>query len=180
MTIKELSHDVNVLKISGNMDADINKLCFDSRQACDGTMFFAVKGTATDGHDFIEDVKDKGAKAIVCERMPDNLSDDVCYLLVESSSKSLGYVASNFYGKPSQRLKLVGVTGTNGKTTTATLLYRLFRELGHKSGLLSTIAIYIDGEKRETSHTTPDALQINRLLHEMTERGCEYSFMEVS
>jgi UDP-N-acetylmuramoyl-L-alanyl-D-glutamate--2,6-diaminopimelate ligase len=180
MTINELLHDVNVLKISGDTTADIKNLCFDSRQACDGTMFFAVKGTKTDGHDFIDEVKDKGAKAIVCERMPENLSENVCYLLVESSSKALGYIASNFYGNPSQRLKLVGVTGTNGKTSTATLLYRLFRALGHKSGLLSTIAVYLDNEKRETTHTTPDALQINRLLHEMTELGCEYCFMEVS
>ena len=180
MTVNELLKAVKVLKILGDANVDIKDLCFDSRRAGEGSMFFAVRGTKTDGHDFINEVIAAGSKAVVCERMPENPKEKVCHILVESSNEALGQIASAFYGNPSQRLKLVGVTGTNGKTTTATLLYRLFRESGHKAGLLSTIAVYIDGEEREATHTTPDALQINRLLSEMVERGCEYCFMEVS
>jgi UDP-N-acetylmuramoyl-L-alanyl-D-glutamate--2,6-diaminopimelate ligase len=180
MTVNELLRNAERVEVHGASDVEISALSFDSRRVSVGTMFFAVPGVKVDGHDFIASAVKNGATAVVCERLPEPLPDGVTFIRVPSAAFALGAIASTFYGEPSRRLKLVGVTGTNGKTTTATLLYRLFRNLGYKAGLLSTIAVHIDGEQREATHTTPDALQINSLLAEMCERGCEYCFMEVS
>jgi UDP-N-acetylmuramoyl-L-alanyl-D-glutamate--2,6-diaminopimelate ligase len=178
--MKSLNKLLEAVKLKGNREIDITGLSFDSRNVSGNTLFFAIPGEKVDGHNFIDSAIENGAKAVVCERLPDVQNDDVCYIQVKSSGHALGEIANVFYGEPSKKLKLVGITGTNGKTTTATLLYRLFRDLGYKVGLLSTIAIYIDDKKVETTHTTPDALRINSILSEMVEYGCEYCFMEVS
>jgi len=162
------------------MDKEISSLCFDSRKAGPGSMFVAQKGTQSDGHIYISDVIAKGACTIVCETMPAVLAENVCYLQVEDSNEALGILACNWFGNPSSRLKLVGVTGTNGKTTTATLLYEIFQRLGHKAGLLSTVCNYVDQEAVHATHTTPDALEMNELLAKMVDAGCDYAFMEVS
>ncbi|MDR1583199.1 MAG: UDP-N-acetylmuramoyl-L-alanyl-D-glutamate--2,6-diaminopimelate ligase [Prevotellaceae bacterium] len=180
MKLKNLLNKVEVVEISGNNNIDVAGLSFDSRNISTNTMFFAIPGAKVDGHGFIDDTIANGAKAIVCETLPEIKNENVCYIKVKSSGHALGEIANTFYGEPSKKLKLIGVTGTNGKTTTATLLYRLFKDLGYKTGLLSTIAIYIDNQEIETAHTTPDALTINSVLSEMVEYGCDYCFMEVS
>lgn len=180
MNLEYIIHAVECLQVIGDTKVEVKALGFDSRQASAGTLFFALPGTKVDGHTFIGEVTAKGAVAVICERLPINLLPSVCYIRVKSTNQAMGLMAAVFYGQPSTKLKLIGVTGTNGKTTTATLLYHLFRKLGHKAGLLSTIAVEVDGERREATHTTPDSLQINKLLHDMVELGCEYCFMEVS
>ncbi len=175
-----LLNSVKTLNCVGSTDMTIVSLCFDSRKAEKGSLFFAVKGSASDGHLYIEDVIKKGAVAIVCEEMPKTLNDKITYIQVKNSNEALGFCASEFYGNPSRELQLVGITGTNGKTTTVTLLHRLFRELGHHTGLLSTIQNKIDETVIPSTHTTPDAVQLNALLRQMVDAGCEYCFMEVS
>ncbi len=169
-----------ILRTVGGPDIQIAGISFDSRHVEPGYLFVAVTGTSADGHQFIDSAIKNGACAVLCERMPSELQAGLVYLLTDSSSKSLGIMVSNFYDNPSRSLKLIGVTGTNGKTTTATLLYRLFRKLGFKTGLLSTVRNYINDNAVEATHTTPDALQINQLLRKMADAGCEYAFMEVS
>jgi UDP-N-acetylmuramoyl-L-alanyl-D-glutamate--2,6-diaminopimelate ligase len=180
MKLKEILSNTEVLEIFGNDDIDISGLSFDSRSISLNFMFFAVTGAKVDGHAFIDVAIANGAKAVVCEILPEIRNENVCYIKVKSSGHALGEIASMFYGEPSKKLRLVGITGTNGKTTTVTLLYRLFKDLGYKTGLLSTIAIYIDNREIETTHTTPDAITINSVLSEMVECGCDYCFMEVS
>jgi UDP-N-acetylmuramoyl-L-alanyl-D-glutamate--2,6-diaminopimelate ligase len=180
MKLKKFLDRIKTVEIAGNKDLDIAGLSFDSRNVSENAMFFAVPGTKTDGHAFIDSAIEKGAKAIVCETMPNLKNEKVCYIRVKSSGHALGESANIFYNEPSKKLKLVGVTGTNGKTTTATLLYRLFKNLGYRVGLFSTIAIYIDDRIMKTDHTTPDALKINSALNEMADYGCDYCFMEVS
>ena len=180
MKLSELISKIKVEEITVNCDINISSLGFDSRNVSKNQLFFAVSGTSADGHNFIDDAIKKGATAIICERFPENTNPEICYIKVADSNAAIGFVASEFYGNPSLKLKLTGVTGTNGKTTTATLLYQLLRNYGYKTGLISTIANYIDGEKIETTHTTPDAIQINELLCKMVEKGCDYCFMEVS
>ena len=180
MKIKEILANCNLLEIVGNKDLEIGKLSFDSRTVEQGTLFFAVRGTQADGHNYIGKAIEKGAVAIVCETLPETLNDAVTYIQVENSAYVLGVSASNFYGNPSRQLKLTGVTGTNGKTTIATLLYRLFTDAGYTCGLLSTIENIVDREVVPSTHTTPDPLELNALLHKMVEKGCEYAFMEVS
>ncbi len=180
MNVTLLTQGLPVKIKQGPLETDITSVCFDSRKAGPGCLFVAQKGTQSDGHAYIGDVVSKGASAIVCETLPAVIDPQVTYLLVEDSNEALGMLASNWYGRPSTRLNLVGVTGTNGKTTIATLLYQLFMKLGHKSGLLSTVCNYIDQEMIHATHTTPDALAINELLARMVEAGCEYAFMEVS
>jgi UDP-N-acetylmuramoyl-L-alanyl-D-glutamate--2,6-diaminopimelate ligase len=180
MKLNELLSKTDVLETAGNLDIDIAGLSFDSRNIPVNAMFFAIPGEKADGHGFIDSAIENGAKAIVCEKLPDIRKENICYIKVKSSGHALGETANVFYGEPSKQLRLVGVTGTNGKTTTATLLYYMFKDLGYKAGLLSTIAIYVDNRRTETSHTTPDALTINRILKEMVECGCDYCFMEVS
>jgi UDP-N-acetylmuramoyl-L-alanyl-D-glutamate--2,6-diaminopimelate ligase len=180
MNLKTLLKEIDFVEIRGNDDIDITGLSFDSRNISGNTLFFAIAGAKVDGHEYIDSAIENGTKAVVCETFPDIKHENICYIKVKSSGHALGEIANIFYGEPSKKLKLVGITGTNGKTTTATLLYRLFKNLGYKTGLFSTIAIYIDNRKVETMHTTPDALTVNRILSEMVEHGCDYCFMEVS
>lgn len=178
--LKDILQGIELLDQTGNMDRQISSLHFDSRQVEPGSLFVAVKGLTVDGHAYIEQAVDQGAEAIVCEKMPASLNNGTSYLVVEDTAQALGKMASNFYGNPSQKLKLIGITGTNGKTTSATLLYKLFLRRGMHTGLISTIANYVNKEKLKTRFTTPDAVQLNKLLSHMVERGCEYAFMEVS
>ena len=180
MKIKDILVNCNLLELVGDKDLDITKLSFDSRQAEPGTLFFAVRGTQTDGHAYIDKAVEQGVSAVVCEQMPTTLSPKVTYIRVDDSAYVLGVGASNYYGNPSRSLKLTGVTGTNGKTTIATLLYRLFTDAGYTCGLLSTIENIVDHEVIPSTHTTPDPLELNALLRKMVDSGCEYAFMEVS
>ena len=167
-------------ELQGSADTWITAIVFDSRKVVPGCLFVAVKGTQSDGHDYIEQAVRDGAAAVICEELPGHVVGEVDFLMVADSSKALGLVASQFYGEPSSKLKLVGVTGTNGKTTIATLLYKLFRDLGYKCGLLSTVENQINGQVVTATHTTPDPVQLNALLEEMVQQGCDYCFMEVS
>jgi UDP-N-acetylmuramoyl-L-alanyl-D-glutamate--2,6-diaminopimelate ligase len=180
MLLKELLLDIKVLASVGNQELEITGIEFDSRKVTQGCLFVATRGTAVDGHDFIAAAIEKGVVAVVCEQMPELTVDEVTYVQVANSADALGLLAAAWYGYPSSKLTLVGVTGTNGKTTIATLLYQLFRELGNKTGLLSTVCNYVDDLEVEATHTTPDALNLNALLHQMVEAGCTYAFMEVS
>lgn len=178
--LKEILSDIEVLDIRGDENVQITSIAFDSRMVAEGGLFVAQKGTVVDGHTYIEEVVKKGVVAVVCEVFPENISEKICYIKVANASKVLGLLASAFYGYPSRELQLVGVTGTNGKTSVATLLYDLFRKLGYPSGLLSTNANFIDGEEYKATHTTPDAVQLNALLRKMVDAGCAYCFIEVS
>lgn len=179
-TLESILAGVSAKQILGSTGIEIADVQFDSRKVGEGSLFIAIGGTQNDGHAYIGSSIDKGAKAIVCEQMPAETAEGVTYIQVESSNEALGLIASNWNGNPSKQLKLVGVTGTNGKTTTATLLYQLFRSFGHKCGLLSTVVNYIEGEAVPATHTTPDPIELNGLLAKMVEAGCEYAFMEVS
>ena len=161
MKIKEILVNCNLLEIIGDKDLDILDISFDSRKVDHGTLFFAVRGTQVDGHDYIDKAIEKGASAIVCEKLPRKKSDQVTYVKVDNSAYVLGVAASNFFGNPSEKMKLVGVTGTNGKTTIATLLYRLFTDAGYSCGLLSTIENIISREVIPSTHTTPDPIELN-------------------
>jgi UDP-N-acetylmuramoyl-L-alanyl-D-glutamate--2,6-diaminopimelate ligase len=163
-----------------NQEVDITGIRADSRHVQPGDLFVAVPGTQSDGHDYIEPAIAKGARVIVCQTLPADRHPDVQYLQVPDSAEALGRIASEWNGHPSRNLHLIGVTGTNGKTTTATLLYTLFRRLGYRAGLLSTVCNYIDGREIPATHTTPDAIELNHLLTQMVEAGCDYAFMEVS
>jgi len=180
MKLKNLVSKLNVLEVKGDLERDICGVQIDSRLVSDGQLFIAVKGTVADGHTYIGKALQQGASAILCEVMPDEMDEKVSYLKVENTEQVVGQVATTFYGDPTSKLKLVGVTGTNGKTTIATVLYEMFRYMGHKAGLLSTVCNYIDGEAIPTEHTTPDPITLNALLAKMVEAGCEYAFMEVS
>lgn len=180
MQLKDLLYKIPLLATSGSMETDITNVTMDSRKAGVGSLFIAVRGTVTDGHSFIETAISHGAAAIVCEELPAELHKAVAYVRVQDSAKAMGLVAANFYHQPSQKLKLVGVTGTNGKTSVATLLFRLFRGLGYRCGLLSTVQNQIDDQVIPATHTTPDVITINQLLTQMLEHGCTHVFMEVS
>ncbi len=180
MKVQDIITNCNLLEIIGNKDLEIVSITFDSRKVESGTLFFAVKGTQVDGHDYIENAIASGAAAIVCEHLPKKLHDEVTYIKVDHSGYVLGVGASNFYGNPSEHIKLVGVTGTNGKTTIATLLYRLFTDAGYVCGLLSTIENIIDRDVIAATHTTPDPIELNGMLKQMVDKGCEFAFMEVS
>jgi UDP-N-acetylmuramoyl-L-alanyl-D-glutamate--2,6-diaminopimelate ligase len=183
MKLKKLTDilkNIEVQELRGPADIPVSDLSFDSRQTGKGQLFVAVKGTAADGHKYIEAAVEKGASAVLCETFPEKTGKDVTFIRVSEPAKALGIMASNFYNNPSVRLKLTGITGTNGKTTIATLLYRLFLKLGYKSGLLSTVRNYVGDKAVAATHTTPDAIQINRLLSDMADAGCKYAFMEVS
>lgn len=178
--INDILKQCAVVEVIGDNDRLVSGLAFDSRKCTDAMAFFAIRGTQVDGHDFIDKVVEQGTKVIVCEHIPSVMADDVTYYVVDDTAKSLGYAASEFYGRPSEKLRLVGVTGTNGKTTIATLLYRLFFNAGYPCGLLSTIENRINDTVIPSTHTTGDQLQINEMLSRMVEAGCEYAFMEVS
>ncbi len=169
-----------VREINGPRNPSIDSVTSDSRTVIKNSLFVALRGTAFDGHHYINKAVEKGAVAVVCERVPENSSGEVCYIIVENSARALGEIASAFYGFPSESLKLVGITGTNGKTTTATLLYSLFKEMGHKTGLISTVKYIVNDKEEEATHTTPDAVKLNKLLARMVAEGCNYCFMEVS
>ncbi|MBK7628930.1 MAG: UDP-N-acetylmuramoyl-L-alanyl-D-glutamate--2,6-diaminopimelate ligase [Bacteroidales bacterium] len=178
--IEEILKGVDVISVTGDLGSPVSGIEFDSRNVTPGTLFVAVRGQKSDGHEFIESTIKSGAAAIICEIVPSNHDKKICWIKVADSAKALGVAASNFYGNPSSSLKLVGVTGTNGKTTIATLLYRMFIGLGYKCGLFSTVCNYINGKELPATHTTPDPVQLNRILSEMVSEGCDYAFMEVS
>jgi UDP-N-acetylmuramoyl-L-alanyl-D-glutamate--2,6-diaminopimelate ligase len=178
--LKDILYKTGIADVKGVTISGITDVCFDSRKVKEGSLFVAVKGTQTDGHVYIEQVIQKGAVAIVCEHMPPEIHNGITYIRVHDSASALSQIAANFYGNPSEKLKLVGVTGTNGKTTTVTLLHQLFRELGFPCGLLSTVKNMVNDRIFPASHTTPDPLQLNELLADMVNNGCEYAFMEVS
>lgn len=180
MQLQEVLYGVAILDLVGTTDREINALVFDSRKVSKNDVFFAIHGTLSDGHDFIASTIESGASVIMCNRIPGNIDSNVTYIQVKETSAALGIMAANFYGNPSRKLRLIGITGTNGKTTIATLLFKLFRELGYRTGLISTVNNQIDDKIIAATHTTPDPLALNRLLNEMVVAGCSYSFMEVS
>ena len=178
--LKDILYGVHLTAVSGTTSCDIASVRFDSREVQKGDAFVAIKGTLTDGHKYIDTVVAAGARAIICEELPAKMVDDITYVQVENGNQALALMASNYYDTPSKNLKLVGVTGTNGKTTVSSLLYQLFKKAGYKVGLLSTIKIMVDDTEYPTKHTTPDALVINKHLRLMNDAGVEFCFMEVS
>lgn len=180
MIAKELLHDVQSVALQGDLEINILGLAIDSREVKKGYAFFAFKGLSTDGHLFIESAINQGACLIVCENLPQNLQNHITYVQVNDCKKAVAIAAANFYKHPSQNLKLVGITGTNGKTTVATLCFQLFKSLGYKTGLLSTVQNIVDNNIYPATHTTSDAIQVNKMLRLMVDAGCEYAFMEVS
>lgn len=180
MTLQDILYKVSIRSVKGNTNTAINDLQIDSRKVKSGSCFIAVKGSAVDAHQFIETAVANGAAAIVCEVMPETINEQVVYIQVENSAVAAGYISHNFYGEPSLKLKLVGVTGTNGKTTIATLLWKLFSALGYKCGLISTVQNQIGDQVVSATHTTPDAISVNKLMKQMLDASCEYVFMECS
>lgn len=180
MKLKDVLRKVRLLEVIGDLDTDIADVQIDSRKVTEGSLFIAERGTQSDGHAFIPAAVKNGALAVVCEEIPEERDFSTVFIRVKNTEAAAGPIATQFYGDPSRRLKLVGVTGTNGKTTIATLLYNMFREFGYKCGLCSTVCNYIDDEAVPTDHTTPDPITLNRLLGRMADCGCEYAFMEVS
>jgi UDP-N-acetylmuramoyl-L-alanyl-D-glutamate--2,6-diaminopimelate ligase len=178
--LNSLLRPLDILQVAGDRDVSVSTICFDSRKATSQSLFVAARGTQVDGHQFIAEVIEKGCTVIVCEELPHHLLDEVTYVKVKNASQALALMASVYYGEPSKELELVAVTGTNGKTSVATLLYKLFREFGHHVGLLSTVNNIINDEIIPSTHTTPDALAINELLAKMVDAGCTYCFMEAS
>ncbi len=178
--LADILKGLKIEEVRGNTNISLSDITFDSRKASPGVLFVAVRGTKTDGHDYISAALAAGSAAVVCEQMPENIPDEACLVRVKDSAYALGYMASAFYNNPSRRFKLVGITGTNGKTTTITLLHRLFMELGYQSGCFTTIRNYIGNSTVEATHTTPDPVQLNRIMKEMADAGCKYVFMEVS
>ncbi|PWK17476.1 UDP-N-acetylmuramoylalanyl-D-glutamate--2,6-diaminopimelate ligase [Arcicella aurantiaca] len=179
-TLSQLTSTLKQKNIVGNADIAVSELIIDSRKVSEGSMFVALKGTQVDGHAFITKAIELGATSILCEDLPETQPETVTFLQVPDAAEALGYMASEFYDNPSKKLKLVGITGTNGKTTTVTLLFRLFRALGYRCGLISTVQNQIDEDVIPSTHTTPDAVNLNKLLAEMAQAGCTHAFMEVS
>ena len=180
MKLSEILTSIQTKAVVGPADIEITDVNIDSRRIASGHLFVAIKGTQTDGHKFIPKAVELGAAAVLCEDIPETLTEGVTYVQVESTERTVGIVATTFQGNPSKQVKLVGVTGTNGKTTIATLLYNMFRQLGYRCGLLSTVCNYIEGEPVAADHTTPDPIELNRLLRRMVDAGCQYVFMECS
>ena len=178
--LKDIIYGVNMLELKGSTNIAIEYLAYDSRKVGKFTLFVAVKGTQVDGHQFIDGAIESGAVCILCQQMPNKFQDDITYVLVDDPAKALGLISSNFYNNPSEKLKLVGITGTNGKTTSVTLLYNLFRLMGYKVGLISTVVNKVHNENVPSTHTTPSSLELNELLDRMVKKGCAYAFMEVS
>ena len=178
--LQDILQQVKVLDTKGSLDIPVESIVFDSRQVCEGVVFVAVRGVQADGHAYMDQVAEAKAAAIVCEVLPETLESGITYVLVNDSAAALGQMASAFYGHPSAKIKLIGVTGTNGKTTSVTLLHKLFRELGYHVGLLSTVQNQINEDIIPSTHTTPDAVKLNELLAQMVKAGCTYCFMEVS
>lgn len=178
--LKDILKGIDGLSVHGDESTGVQKLCLDSREVEVDSCFFARKGLHFDGHDFIDQVIEAGAKTIVCEVLPEELQNDVCYVKASDVSECMALMAANFYDHPSKRLKLVGVTGTNGKTTSVSLLHQLFIKLGYKAGLLSTVVNKVGEEEMASTHTTPDSIKVNELLQQMLDAGCSHCFMEVS
>src|SRR5450759_421300 len=178
--IEEILKGIDVVSVTGKVTVTVLSIEFDSRKVTKGSLFVAVKGYKSDGHDFIDSVVKSGASAVICETLPVNPDKNICWIKTTDSAKALGLAASNYFGNPSSSLKLIGVTGTNGKTTIATVLYRMFLRLGYKCGLFSTVCNYINDKEFPATHTTPDPVQLNSLLADMVCAGCDYAFMEVS
>lgn len=178
--LKKLLKNVKIIEMKGSDEIAISSICIDSRKCEHSSVFVAIKGVSSDGHEFIKEAIDRGATAIICEKFPDSLNEGIVYIKVADAQIALAQIARNFFDDPSSKLKLIGVTGTNGKTTTATLLYRVFQKLGYKVGLISTVTNIIGVEELSTNNTTPDSLTLNRLLRDMINSGCAYCFMEVS
>jgi UDP-N-acetylmuramoyl-L-alanyl-D-glutamate--2,6-diaminopimelate ligase len=178
--LKDILYKAGIIEVIGSTNIAITALSFDSRKIEKDSLFIAIKGTLSDGHKYIDDTINKGAIAILCEELPEAINDKVTYIKVKDTSAALGIIAGNFYDNPSEKIKLVGITGTNGKTTTVTLLFSLFKKLGYKVGLLSTVKNQINNDIIPATHTTPDAIQLNALLRQMIEKGCTHCFMEVS
>lgn len=178
--LKEIIYKVAIEAVKGSTDIAINKMDFDSRKMEANDVFVAIRGTISDGHDYIEKAINLGAIAIVCDAFPENIVSGITYIQVEDTNKALAFMAANYFGNPSEKLKLVGITGTNGKTTIASLLFQLFKKAGFKVGLLSTVKILVDDLEYKATHTTPDSITINHYLQEMVDAGVEYCFMEVS
>ena len=180
MTLQDILYKVSIRSVHGNTSIPVSNLQLDSRKVGAGSVFIAVKGAAADGHNYIDQVVQQGAAAVICETMPPAFKEGVVYVQVENSAAAAGFMAHNFYGQPSEKIQLVGVTGTNGKTTIATLLFKLFAELGYKCGLLSTVQNHIGNEVIPATHTTPDAISLNAMLAQMVNAGCTHVFMETS
>lgn len=180
MNLETLLNRIPVLEIIGNKNPEVSEIVFDSRKAVENSLYVAIKGTVSDGHSFINAAIEKGAKIVVCEDLPETLNNEITFIKVKDSSKVLGQLASNFYGNPSEKLNLIGITGTNGKTSATTLLFDIFKNLGFQSALISTVEYRIADEIIPSTHTTPDVLTINKILAKAVETGCEYAFMEVS
>ena len=178
--LKDILYKVSLTSSYGDMSVDVKGICFDSRKVRPGFLFIAINGTQSDGHEYIARAIELGAIAVVCEKLPDTVTDKITFVSVKNSGQALGIIASNFFGNPSEKMKLTGVTGTNGKTTVATLLYKLFTTLGHRSGLISTVENRIVDQVIPSTHTTPDPIQLNELLRRMLEEKCTHVFMEVS
>lgn len=180
MKLKEVLYKVAIEAVQGSTDVEVNAIHFDSRKIEKDDVFVAIKGTVSDGHEFIDKAISLGASVIVCQELPANVLSEIVYVVVKDTNEALAHLANNYYDNPSSKLQLVGVTGTNGKTTIASLLYQLFKKAGYKVGLLSTVKILVDEIEYKATHTTPDSLTINYYMNEMVEAGCEYCFMEVS
>ena len=180
MELERILRGIDIKSFSGERKRMVSGIAFDSRKVTPGTLFVAVKGSKSDGHDFIAGAVGSGTTVVICEHLPVTPSVDVTWIVTGDSASALGVASSNFYGNPSSSLKLTGVTGTNGKTTIATLLYKVFTQLGYKCGLLSTVCNYVVDRELEATHTTPDPVQLNRIIGEMVAEGCDYAFMEVS
>lgn len=180
MNLKEILYKVAIDAVHGSTDVEVNNIHFDSRKIESNDVFIAIKGTISDGHAFIDKAIALGASVVVCEELPEAILTQVTYVKVNDTNSALAHLATNFYDNPSQKLKLVGVTGTNGKTTIASLLYQMFKKAGYKVGLLSTVKIMVDDVEYKATHTTPDSLTINYYMSQMVQAGCEYCFMEVS
>ncbi len=180
MLLSEILYEIPLLTVSGKTDVEIKNIIFDSREVENGTLFVAIPGTQVNGHAYIEKALEHGAAAILCETLPEKLDENITYVQVNNTAKAMGIAAANFYQHPSKKIKLIGITGTNGKTSVATLLFRLFRQLGYKCGLLSTVQNQIEDEIIPSTHTTPDSVKINALLLRMHTEGCTHVFMEVS
>ena len=180
MILEQILHRIPVLEIHGNTNPEISNVVFDSRKVVDSSMYVAISGTVADGHQFINSAIEKGAIAIVCEEFPENFLEEIVYIKVKNTAKALGSLAANFYGNPSENLTLIGITGTNGKTSTSTLLFDLLDLLGKKSALISTVEYRIGTEIIPSTHTTPDIITLNQILRKAVDSGCEYAIMEVS
>lgn len=180
MILSDILNGVDVLDILGNKEIEISEIVFDSRKAVKNSLYIAIKGALVDGHQYISSAIERGAKAIVCEVLPEQKEEGIIYIKVENSSKVLGLLASNFYGNPSEKLTLIGITGTNGKTSVSTLLFDIFKKMGYSSVLISTVEYRIGDEVFPSTHTTPDIITLNKILSKAVEQGCQYAFMEVS